>query len=68
MKRFVFNTAISVFVIIFLTILGVDEWKTEKVGLAVITFVIAMTNIPVICLHWYQYKHRKISNDSSGIC
>lgn len=63
MKKLVFNVAISVLAIVFITILGIDEIKTARTGLGIVTLIIAATNIPVIYLHWYQYKNRKTFND-----
>lgn len=65
MKKCIFNIGIAVFAIILLTIFGIDEIRTHRIGLAIMTFVIAAINVGSIYLHWHKY--RGTCNDSARL-
>jgi len=59
MKTMIFKIALTLFVFVICTVVGVGEVLAHRIGMAVFTFLLGASNLPLAYLHYWQYKKQK---------
>ena len=59
MKAMIAKVALAVLVFVLCTVIGVSELVTHRVGAAVFTLLLGLSNLPLAWMHWYVYKKQE---------